>query len=61
MTAGLRNLKKTWNNGQLNGICKYWDEKGNLEYEIAFNNGINKSPETVFLPIHYLFANQLYK
>ncbi|MCB0806360.1 MAG: dienelactone hydrolase family protein, partial [Bacteroidales bacterium] len=52
--------EKKWNNGQLNGICKYWNDKGDLEYEITFKNGINQFPETTsynyitYLPTDYV-------
>lgn len=56
--TGIKESEKNWSNWQLNDICKYWNKKGNLEYEITFKNGINQAPKTVFYKyITYLPAD----
>lgn len=49
---GQKEAKENWLKGQLHGKTKYWTEKGDLQFNLSFDHGINKNPKNVHY--HYL-------
>jgi pimeloyl-ACP methyl ester carboxylesterase len=52
-TTGQKEAEENWLNGQLHGKVKYWTEKGDLQFDLSFDHGINKNPKNV----HYQFLS----
>ncbi|MBI5020830.1 MAG: prolyl oligopeptidase family serine peptidase [Ignavibacteriales bacterium] len=49
---GRKEAEENWLNGQLHGRTKYWTEKGDLQFDLTFDHGINQNPKNV--RYHYL-------
>ena len=49
---GIKESEEQWLRGQLNGKVKYWTEKGEIQFDLSFDHGLNQNPEEVHY--HYL-------
>lgn len=45
--TGIKESEENWLHGQLNGKVKYWTEQGELQFDLAFDHGLNKNPTDV--------------
>jgi predicted peptidase len=50
---GQKEAEENWLKGQLHGNTKYWTEKGDLQFDLSFDHGINKNPKNV----HYQYLS----
>jgi len=50
---GIKESEEHWLQGQLNGKVKYWTEKGELQFDLSFDHGLNKNPKDV----HYRYLS----
>lgn len=48
--TGIKESEENWLHGQLNGKVKYWTEQGELQFDLAFDHGLNKNPTDVRYP-----------
>ena len=44
---GIKESEEHWLQGQLNGNVKYWTEKGELQFDLSFDHGLNQNPKDV--------------
>ena len=44
---GQKAAEENWSNGQLHGRTKYWTEKGDLQFDLLFDHGLNQDPKDV--------------
>jgi pimeloyl-ACP methyl ester carboxylesterase len=44
---GIKESEENWLNGQLDGKVKYWTEKGELQFDLSFDHGMNQYPRDV--------------
>lgn len=49
---GGKESEEYWLKEQLNGNIKYWDEDGNLLFDLEYKNGLNQNPRNV--SYHYI-------
>jgi predicted esterase len=42
---GYKEAEENWLKGQLHGKIKYWTDKGELQFDLSFDHGINKNPK----------------
>jgi hypothetical protein len=47
---GQKEAEENWLIGQLHGTVKYWTEKGDLQFDLSFDHGINANPKEVIYP-----------
>lgn len=47
---GIKESEENWLQGKLDGKVKYWTEKGELQFDLAFDHGLNKNPKDVYYP-----------
>ena len=49
---GQKEAEENWLNGQLHGRAKYWTEKGDLQFDLIFEHGLNQNQKNV--NYHYI-------
>ncbi len=49
---GQKEAEENWLNGQLHGRARYWTEKGNLQFDLIFEHGLNQDQKNV--NYHYI-------
>lgn len=49
---GQKEAEENWLNGQLQGRARYWTEKGDLQFDLIFDHGLNQHQKNVHY--HYI-------